>query len=612
MGDNITLTRQQAEQEMNTLRRLFTSVRLVHEGEREEACAAVQEAFRTGKQVSRLEFVGDEVFQIMAEYVCVDGSPCVIEMANRNPAGSVVGTDSGDIAGRLKQYHTEVYTDVMTGAFNRRYYEEKLRHSHIEAGVVMIDLDDFKLYNDTMGHGAGDEVLTSVVNSVRRCIRDTDILVRTGGDEFLLVLPGMTTEIFSKKLDMISRRVACTVVSGYPGIRPTISMGGVIACDEALESAVERADKLMYIAKERKNSVVTEQTAQEQEHEDKLDILIVEDNEMNRLLLSRILESTYTVHTAENGKQALEKIEQLGTRLSIVLLDIIMPVMNGFDVLKAMNASNIIDDIPVIMISSDDAAETVRKSFSLGVSDFIGKPYDASVVKQRVNNTIKLFAKQRRLVKLLSEQISEKDKNNRMMISILSHIVEFRNGESGLHVLHIQELTEMLLDQMIKRGRCAVSPEEAGLIPLASALHDIGKIGIDDAILNKPGRLTPEEFAIMKTHSVIGAEMLDGLEQFQDEPLVKIARQICRWHHERWDGRGYPDGLSGDQIPIAAQVVSVADVYDALVSRRVYKEPFPHETAVQMILDGECGAFAPELLDSFLEIQDDIRKKFAQ
>lgn len=239
MGDNITLTRQQAEQKINTLRRLFTSVRLVHEGEKDEAGAAVQEAFRTGKQVSRLESVGDGVFEIMAEYVCVDGSPCVIETAGRDPAGPVVGTD-----------------------------------------------------------------------------------------------------------------------------------------------------------RESRNSAVAGQTAQERE--DKPDILIVEDNDMNRLLLSRILESAYTVHTAENGRQALDEIERLGARLSIVLLDIIMPVMNGFDVLEAMNAGNITDDIPVIMISSNDDAETVRKAFSLGVSDFIGKPYNAGAVKQRVNDTIKLFAKQRR------------------------------------------------------------------------------------------------------------------------------------------------------------------------------------------------------------------------
>ena len=267
------------------------------------------------------------------------------------------------------------------------------------------------------------------------------------------------------------------------------------------------------------------------------------------------------------------------------------------------------DDIPVIMISSEDSEENIRRAYELGVSDYISRPFDSKVVFQRVLNTIKLYAKQRRLISLVTDQIYEKEKNSRLMVGILSQIVEFRNGESGLHVRHINVLTEMLLARLVqKTGKYHLSWSEQYLIALASALHDIGKIGIDEKILNKPGKLTAEEFEIMKSHTLIGASMLESLEPYQDEVLVKIAIQICRWHHERYDGNGYPDGLKGDEIPIAAQVVSIADVYDALVSERVYKKAFSHEKAIEMIQSGECGVFNPLLLECLLEIQDKIKE----
>ena len=285
-----------------------------------------------------------------------------------------------------------------------------------------------------------------------------------------------------------------------------------------------------------------------------------------------------------------------------------MPKMDGFEVLNVMERKHLIEDIPVIMISSEDSDVYVRRAYELGVSDYISRPFDAKVVYQRVFNTIKLYAKQRRLSALIGDQIYEKEKNNRMMITVLSHIVEFRNGESGMHVLHINRLTEKILESLVqKTDRYHLSYSDRYLITTASALHDIGKIGIDDKILNKPGKLTKDEFEIIKTHTLIGARMLEEMEVYKDEPLIKMAYQICRWHHERYDGKGYPDGFVGEEIPISAQVVSLADVYDALVSERVYKKAFSHEKALEMIQNGECGTFNPQLLQCMTEAQDKLK-----
>ena len=287
-----------------------------------------------------------------------------------------------------------------------------------------------------------------------------------------------------------------------------------------------------------------------------------------------------------------------------------MPGMDGFGVLNYMNRHHYLEDIPVIMISSEDSTEVVRRAYEMGVSDYINRPFDAGVVHRRVYNTIKLYAKQRRLITLITNQVYEKEKNNRMMISILSQIVEFRNGESGAHVLHINIITELILERLIqKTDQYDLSSSVRRMIVTASALHDIGKIGIDDKILNKPGRLTKEEFEVIKTHSAIGASMLESLEYYKNEPLVRIAHDICRWHHERYDGKGYPDGLKGEEIPISAQVVALADVYDALISERVYKKAYSHEKAVEMILNGECGTFNPLLLECLKDIQSRLKEE---
>ncbi|MDE6108214.1 MAG: response regulator, partial [Oscillospiraceae bacterium] len=340
-------------------------------------------------------------------------------------------------------------------------------------------------------------------------------------------------------------------------------------------------------------------------------ILIADDSEMNRAILSDMLGDEYIILEAENGVQAIQAIQASGQEISLLLLDIVMPEMDGFGVLSEMRRNHWIEDIPVIIISSESGATQIEKAYDMGVSDFITRPFDALIVHKRVVNTILLYANQKRLVELVAEQVYETQLQNNMMIDILSHIVEFRNGETGLHIRHVHVLTELLLEKLNQKGDPFwFTQQEISTISSASALHDVGKIAIPEEVLNKPGKLTPEEFATMKTHTTIGAEMLRNLPIYQDKPLVKVAYEICRWHHERWDGRGYPDGLKGDEIPMSAQIVSLADVYDALISPRVYKGPISHEEAMQMILRGECGAFSPLLLECFAELSEDIRTAF--
>lgn len=341
-------------------------------------------------------------------------------------------------------------------------------------------------------------------------------------------------------------------------------------------------------------------------------ILIVDDSAMNRMLLSDILSDTYNIIEAEDGEQAIAILQQHASEISIVVLDMVMPKVDGFGVLEAMNENRWIQFLPVVSISTESSPEFVERAYSLGVTDFINRPFDELIVIRRVSNTIKLYAKQRKLTNMVANEIFEKERNGSLMITILSHIVEFRNGESGMHVINIGTLTEILLNQISKKDdRYYLPYAERDLIVKASALHDIGKISIPEEVLNKPGKLTDEEFEAMKQHTVIGYQMLSDLG-FQDEPLVKVSREITRWHHERYDGRGYPDGLKGDEIPLSAQIVSLADVYDALTSERVYKPAFSHEKAVQMILNGECGAFNPLLLECLVEAQEEIRQGLAQ
>lgn len=640
MDSNIKLTTQQAEDKMQVYREIFDVVRIIKAEDihrmqcgqepsvdenmcrcydfwnKEMQCenCVSERALTEKKQCTKLECLDMDIYQIIARYLEIDGVPCVMELVHRLDNENLIDTNGRRILmDNLTGYKDELYRDPMTGIYNRRYYEDNIKDLNENAGVAMIDLDDFKIYNDSYGHNAGDLALETIVQSIKKCIRSSDKLIRMGGDEFLLVLPGIHNDIFNKKLQQIRTRIKEAKVDGYSKIRLSVSIGGVMTHNETIESAVHRADKLMLQAKnQQKGMVVTEESKfsaidNETEIKDRHRVLVVDDSYMNRMILSEMLKSEYEIVHAASGEECIEIIEKYGTGIDIILLDIVMPGMDGFEVLNYMNNNHWIEDIPVIMISSEDSNKFIRRAYEMGVSDYISRPFDAKVVYQRVLNTIKLYAKQRRLINLITDQVYEKEKNNKMMIGILSQIVEFRNGESGMHVRNISSLTGMLLEKIVqKTDKYYLSWTERFYITNGSALHDIGKIGIPEEILNKPGKLTKEEYEIMKEHTVIGERILKSLELYQDEPLVKTACEICRWHHERYDGKGYPDGLKGDEIPISAQIVSIADVYDALVSERVYKKAFSHEKAMEMILNGECGTFNPLLVECLVEIQDRI------
>ena len=634
------MTMQEAENKMEVLREIFDVVRLLkgsdlqtdgmenklegkhlcqcyafwNKDKRCENCISLK-ALEEKKQTSKIEFLDSDMYQVFARYLEIDSEPYVMEMLKKLDENTLTDEEGYEkLTEKLTVYSEKLYKDVLTGAYNRRYFEEKVKNMSLNAGVAVIDLDDFKLFNDTYGHDGGDLVLTTVVNVIRHYIRRTDILVRYGGDEFLLILPGIEKEVFSQKLRMIQEKIHATHIPGFNRRKLSVSIGGAMFTHGRLEEALTKADRLMYMAKGHKNIVVTrweqKQNTDKMEKRNLPQLLVVDDSEMNREILKEILGKEYRILEACDGEEALKMLEQYGTEISLVLLDIIMPKMDGFEVLAYMNRDKWIEDIPVIMISSEGSESYIRRAYELGASDYISRPFDAKVVYQRVINMIKLYAKQRRLIHLVTDQIYEKEKNNRMMTGILSQIVEFRNGESGLHVLHINILTQLLLEKLMRKSEnYDLSWSQQHMIATASALHDIGKIGIDEKILNKPGKLTKEEFEAMKQHTIIGARMLDRLEMYHDEEMMKYAYEICRWHHERYDGKGYPDGLKGEEIPISAQVVSLADVYDALVSDRVYKKAYSHEKAMEMILNGECGMFNPLLLECLVEIQDKVCKE---
>ncbi len=640
------MTKQEAEQMLERLRQIFPIVRLLeetdvpknredtHPGGAEDGCQCFvfwnktvpcancisREVLQNRSQRVKIEFLDDEIYQVISKYIEVEGKPCVVEMLEHLDEETLMDSAGREkLMKRLSGYDDKLYRDALTGIYNRRFYEERIRHMTRHAGVAMIDLDDFKLYNDTYGHNAGDMVLDTIVGVIQNNIRKTDMLIRFGGDEFLLVLPEISEDAFELKLKRIRQHVQETKIVGFTQIKLSVSIGGVMSHGEPIEETLERADRLMYQAKIRKNAIVTQrnevQTGRNEIPEDteRLLILIADDSQSNRELLTEMLQDGYDIVEAEDGERAIEQLHEYGKGISLVLLDLLMPVMDGFDVLAYMGTNKWLEDIPVIMISSEDSAPYVKRAYELGATDYIGRPFDENIVYRRVQNTIKLYAKQRRLTTLVTNQIYEKEKNNQMMISILSQIVEFRNGESGLHVMRINMITGMLLERLAaKSDKYPLSWAERSMITMASSLHDIGKIGIPEEILNKPGKLTKEEFEIMKQHSAIGADMLRSLKRYQNEELVKIAYEICRWHHERYDGRGYPDGLKGEEIPISAQVVSLADVYDALVSERVYKKAFSAEKALEMIQNGECGSFNPLLLECLVDIRDRVKEEYEQ
>lgn len=497
-------TRQQMEEEMRQLRKVFMTVRLMKADEVQggkkgsapcyaqwrrsrpcENCVARQ-ALEKNTRKTRLEYFGQELYEITASCVQVDGQLCVLELTRKIDRSVLLDPENGErLLNSITDEREKRYRDPLTGAYNRTYYDENYRYRSITAGVAMLDMDDLKFSNDVYGSGAGNSVLETAVSTIRRGLSEKDRLIRYDGGRLLLLLPDIRQEQLSPRLEQIRLQLQAASVPGYSRIRMSASIGGVWIDDENVD--------------------------------------------------------------------------------------------------------------------------TVRRAFDLGASDYISRPFDARVVYQRITNTIRMYAKQRRLSAMVADQVSQKEKRSQMMIGILSRVVERRNGESRTHVQHISTLTGMLLDHLVQKTETyPLTQEMRRTISMASVLHDIGKMEIGEQVLNSPEPRTPEDEETMRQHTLLGARMLEELDAYRDEDFVRVAYQICRWHHERYDGSGYPDQLVGEQIPIAAQVVGLADAYETLTTGSGSQPPVPCATAVQMLCTGEAGAFNPVLLDCLREIENEI------
>ena len=611
-----SMTRQQAEQEMEQLRKVFPSVRMLT-AEQVQAGEAVGDAARQALEEktthSRMEYRGQELYEVTALFAQVEGTPCVLELERRLDRIMLLDPEESEqLFNNLAEYRGKLYRDAVTGAYNERYYQEKYRSRILTAGVAVLRVDDFKAANDVYGRYAGNSVLETVAGVLRRNLGEKDRLIRRGEDRLLLLLPEVGQSDFGQKLEHLRLQLAAAGVPGYSHLHISVSIGGVWIRDGEVSAAVEHAERLATYAQMQKNTVITEQqperTAAAPVHR-RQSVLIVDDSELNRKMLGQMLGSRFDIAEAASGEACLQLLEQNATGISIVLLDIHMPGIDGFTVLEEMNQKNLLEQIPVIMISSEDTVDAVRRAFDLGASDYISRPFDAKVVYQRIINTIQLYAKQRRLSAMAADLAFEKERASRMMIGILSQVVEKRNGESRDHVQRVAQLTSMLLAGLAqKTDRYPLTREMRRTIATAAALHDIGKMEICEDLLHKEGPLTEAERHTLQSHTLLGAQMLEEQPECRDDAFARTAYNICRWHHERYDGGGYPDGLQGEQIPIEAQVVGLADVYERLVSRPVDGHARTHSEVVQMICTGVCGAFNPLLLDCLQDMEAEIAR----
>lgn len=432
MNQNVKITRQQAAEEAKMLEKVFDVVRFLEGDFFEqmqdnprigvkigmcqcydfwkknkpcENCTSMK-AYAEKKQKTKLEFLDADVFLVISRYLEIDDEACVMELVKHLENDTLIDTDGRDkLVGKLKGYQDKLYIDPVTGVYNRRYFEDEIRNMQNSAGVAMIDLDDFKLYNDIYGHDMGDQVLCIVADVIKNCIRKTDKLIRYGGDEFLLILSDMVRGTLRGKLRQIQEAIENATIPNCPRLKLTASIGGVISEDGKIDEAIAKADQLMYKAKDYKAQVITEcdkTIFKKEKIQNKPRILIVDASEFNRAILKEILEETYEIIEADGGNEALHKIDEYGMKISLVLLDIIMPEKDGFEVLKYMEEERLISDIPVIIISSEDSANYIRRAYEMGVSDYINRPFDANIVYQRVSNTVKLYAKQRRLMAMVT------------------------------------------------------------------------------------------------------------------------------------------------------------------------------------------------------------------
>ena len=610
------MTRQQAEQEMEQLRKVFPSVRMLT-AEQVQAGEALGDAARQALEEktthSRMEYRGQELYEVTALFAQVEGTPCVLELERRLDRVMLLDPEESEqLFNNLAEYRGKLYRDAVTGAYNERYYQEKYRSRILTAGVAVLRVDDFKAANDVYGRCAGNSVLETVAGVLRRNLGEKDRLIRRGEDRLLLLLPEVGQSDFGQKLEHLRLQLAAAGVPGYSHLHISVSIGGVWIRDGEVSAAVEHAERLATYAQMQKNTVITEQqperTAAAPVHR-RQSVLIVDDSELNRKMLGQMLGSRFDIAEAASGEACLQLLEQNATGISIVLLDIHMPGIDGFTVLEEMNQKNLLEQIPVIMISSEDTVDAVRRAFDLGASDYISRPFDAKVVYQRIINTIQLYAKQRRLSAMAADLAFEKERASRMMIGILSQVVEKRNGESRDHVQRVAQLTSMLLAGLAqKTDRYPLTREMRRTIATAAALHDIGKMEICEDLLHKEGPLTEAERRTLQSHTLLGAQMLEEQPECRDDAFARTAYNICRWHPERYDGGGYPDGLQGEQIPIEAQVVGLADVYERLVNRPVDGHARTHSEVVQMICTGVCGAFNPLLLDCLQDMEVEIAR----
>ena len=432
MNQNVKITRQQAEEEAKMLEKVFDVVRFLEGDFFEqmqddprigvkigmcqcydfwkknkpcENCTSMK-AYAEKKQKTKLEFLDTDVFLVISRYLEIDDEACVMELVKHLENDTLIDTDGRDrLVGKLKGYQDKLCIDPVTGVYNRRYFEDEIRNMQNSAGVAMIDLDDFKLYNDIYGHDMGDQVLCIVADVIKNCIRKTDKLIRYGGDEFLLILSDMVRGTLRGKLLQIQEAIENATIPNCSRLKLTASIGGVISEDGQIDEAIAKADQLMYKAKDHKAQVITEcdkTIFKKEKIQNKPKILIVDDSEFNRAILKEILGETYEIIEADGGNEALHKIDEYGMKISLVLLDIIMPEKDGFEVLKYMEEERLISDIPVIIISSEDSANYIRRAYEMGVSDYINRPFDANIVYQRVSNTVKLYAKQRRLMAMVT------------------------------------------------------------------------------------------------------------------------------------------------------------------------------------------------------------------
>jgi diguanylate cyclase (GGDEF)-like protein len=432
VNQNVKITRQQAAEEAKMLEKVFDVVRFLEGDFFEqmqddprigvkigmcqcydfwkknkpcENCTSMK-AYAEKKQKTKLEFLDADVFLVISRYLEIDDEACVMELVKHLENDTLIDTDGRDkLVGKLKGYQDKLYIDPVTGVYNRRYFEDEIRNMQNSAGVAMIDLDDFKLYNDIYGHDMGDQVLCIIADVIKDCIRKTDKLIRYGGDEFLLILSDMVRGTLRGKLLQIQEAIENATIPNCSRLKLTASIGGVISEDGQIDEAIAKADQLMYKAKDHKAQVITEcdkTIFKKEKIQNKPRILIVDDSEFNRAILKEILEETYEIIEADGGNEALHKIDEYGMKISLVLLDIIMPEKDGFEVLKYMEEERLISDIPVIIISSEDSANYIRRAYEMGVSDYINRPFDANIVYQRVSNTVKLYAKQRRLMAMVT------------------------------------------------------------------------------------------------------------------------------------------------------------------------------------------------------------------